>query len=205
MSEFDIAGAPVTYTLIILNLLISGYAFFVNQNLINNYALHVGSILHNKQYYRGISCGFLHADPFHFLFNMFTLFSFGRIIEAKILGSVNFALLYMGSMFISHAIAVYANRKNMNYSAIGASGAVSGIVFSFCLFAPFAPLRILFIPIDIPALVFALLYTAYSMYAMGNMQDRIAHEAHLGGALGGIIITILLKPVALEIFMRQIS
>ncbi len=205
MFELDVASAPVTYALLVLNLLISGYALIANYSILNDYSLNVHNTLKNKEYYRVISCGFFHTDPFHFAFNMITLYSFGIIMEKVFLGSFNFLLVYMGSMIISHLITLFAHRFNSDYTAVGASGAISGILFSFCLFAPFHPLYILFIPIGIPAIIFALIYVAYSMYAMDNMNDRIAHEAHLGGAFGGVLLTILLKPIALSIFYGQIT
>ncbi len=198
--------APITYALLALNIVISGYAFYVDKGLIERYSLHVGSILRNKEYYRLISSGFLHADPFHILFNMLTLFYFGPNIEAAI-GSFGFGIVYFGSLIISGAIAVYVKRHSWNYSAIGASGAVTGIVFSFCLFWPTAKLYLFFIPVGIPAFIFAVIYTVYSMYAMNDRQagGRIAHEAHLGGALGGVILTIFLQPQAAVRFLGQLG
>lgn len=206
MAELDLMHAPVTYALLILNLIISGYAFFVDQGIIHRYMLHVRAVVEFRQYYRIISCGFLHANPFHFLFNMITLFFFGRPIE-KTIGSFKFFILYAGALVVAHLIALYVKRKDPEYAAIGASGAISGVVFSFCLFAPFSPIYVFFIPIGIPAILFAVIYMLYSIYAMDNTEigGRVAHEAHLGGALGGVLLTIFLEPRALDSFLIQLN
>ncbi|MGH1349511.1 MAG: rhomboid family intramembrane serine protease [Methyloligellaceae bacterium] len=175
--------APLTYALLVMNIIVSGYAFYMDRGLIERYSLHVGAVLRNKEYYRLITSGFLHGHPFHLLFNILTLYYFGSNIEAAI-GSSGFGIVYLGSLIISGAVAVYIKRYNWNYSAIGASGAITGIVFSFCLFWPTAKLYLLFIPVGIPAIIFAAIYTAYSMYAMNDRQTGggIAHEAHPGGS-----------------------
>ncbi len=206
MGELGTIDAPLTYALLALNVVISGYVLYFDQNLVGRYALHVGSILRDKEYHRLISSGFLHADPMHLLFNMFTLYAFGPNIEMAI-GTFGFGIVYFGSLIISGSIATYIQRSNWNYSAIGASGAVTGVVFSFCLFWPTAKLYLFLIPVGIPAIIFAVIYTAYSMYAMNERQSGggIAHEAHLGGALAGVLLTVLLQPQAGLNFLGQLG
>ncbi len=206
MPDLEILRAPVTYGLIVLNLIVSGFAFFVNDATLNRFALAIGPVLRGREYDRLIMHGFLHVDLPHFLFNMFTLFSFGRILEIYVLGSTGFLMLYFGSLLVAAFVTLGVKRNDLLYSSVGASGAISGVVLSFCLFQPFSELFIFFIPIGIPAFLFAAIYLAYSSYAAaGGVRDRIAHEAHLGGALGGIALTLMIEPRAWAIFISQIS
>ena len=204
MAELDFARFPVTYAIIFANVLISGYAFFVDSNLINRWSLQVGAVLRGGQYHRTLTSGFLHVDPTHFLFNMITLFFFGRFMES-ILGPVAFLLLYFGSELAANGYSLYARRNDLMYASIGASGAVSGVLFGFCLLRPLDEIHIFFIPFGVPAFLYAGLYVAYSLYAMDNARGGTAHEAHLGGAIGGIILTCLFVPQALQIFFSHFS
>ncbi|MEL6747317.1 MAG: rhomboid family intramembrane serine protease [Pseudomonadota bacterium] len=204
MQDYDIFAAPVTYGILVLNLIISGYAFFVDDRVVPRFALTVGPILRAREYDRLVMHGFLHVDPLHFLANMITLFFFGRFVEVAVLGSMGFLCLYMGALLIAAAVSVWVKRGNLLYSAIGASGAVSGVLFAFCLVAPFQEIYIFPIPFGIPAIIYAGLYIAYSSFAAaGGVRDRIAHEAHLGGALGGLALTIMLEPRALAVFLSN--
>jgi membrane associated rhomboid family serine protease len=201
MSELDFARFPITYAIIFVNVLISGYAFFVDSGLINRWSLQIGSILKGREYHRVLTSGFLHGDPTHFLFNMFTLFFFGRSMEA-VLGPVGFLILYFGSELAANGFSIWARRNDLYYASIGASGAVSGVLFGYCVLWPLSLIYIMFLPFGIPAFVYAGLYVAYSMYAMGA-GGRIAHEAHLGGAIGGILLTCLMVPHALQMFLSN--
>lgn len=205
----SLAHSPATIVLLVLNVLISGYALYVDPRLIDRYSFRPRDILQNRQYYRLISAGFVHAGLGHLLFNMLTLYFFGPVME-QLLGAISFYVLYFGSEMTAHLFSLYMNRKNPNYAAIGASGAVSGVVFAFCLVSPFTPLYLFFIPIPIPAILFAVLYVLGSVYAMRVTRGRevsggIAHEAHIGGALGGVVLAILLEPSLLPHFLGQIG
>jgi membrane associated rhomboid family serine protease len=142
----------------------------------------------------------------HLAFNLLTLYFFGPFIEGQ-LGSWRYLALYFGSELAANALTYWRYRGDPSYSAVGASGAISGVVFAFVLFRPWAP--IYFFPdVGIPALIYALLYVALSIYAAKQgaaSGSRIAHEAHLGGALGGVLLTLLLYPAALGIFLRQLG
>jgi membrane associated rhomboid family serine protease len=107
-------------------------------------------------------------------------------------------------MIVASLTMLYTKRHNPTYRALGASGATCGIVFAFCLFAPFAGLYIFFAPVAVPALLYAVLFVTYSSYFSGG-GDGIAHEAHIGGAVGGVVLTVLLEPRALTSFMAQIG
>ncbi|MGE0409371.1 MAG: rhomboid family intramembrane serine protease [Amphiplicatus sp.] len=189
-------AAPATFALIAANVAISFYAFFVDRGFINQFAFNVGAVTRNEQHYRVITSAFLHADFLHLFVNMLTLFFFGPTVE-RILGKLGFLVVYFGAIIASGIVSAVVNKKNPDFSAVGASGAVSGVVLSFCVFFPLAPLYILFVPFGVPAILYGVLYMAVSARLMGRAGNRIAHEGHLGGALAGVILTLLMKPEAL--------
>ena len=200
LPAFD--AAPVTWVLLLLTVGVSFYAFS-RPTLVDRLVFNVGAILRHKEDDRLITSGFIHGDVMHLLVNMLTLVSFGPALE-ETLGSWKFLALYLGSMIVASLVMLWAKKHNMTYRALGASGATCGIVFAFCLFAPFAGLYIFFAPVAVPALLYAVLFVAYSSFAASGMGDGIAHEAHLGGAAGGILLTILLEPRALTSFLGQV-
>lgn len=203
------AETPVTILLLLVNVLVSGYALFFDHSLVDRLAFKPRRILENREYQRLITAGFVHAGVAHLAFNMLTLFFFGPELEL-LLGPGKFLLLYFGAELAAHGLTLLLHKDNAGYAAVGASGAVSGVVFGYCLFYPFAKLYIFFLPIPIPAIVFAVAYVALSVFAMrkeqeGGMGGGIAHEAHIGGALGGLLLTVLLEPMAIQIFLGQIG
>lgn len=203
------ADTPVTILLLLANVLVSAYALFIDESLIDRLAFKPKQILKNGEYQRLITAGFVHAGIAHLAFNMLTLFFFGPELE-RILGPGKFLLLYFGAELAAHGLSLVLHRETASYAAVGASGAVSGVVFGYCLFYPFHSLYIFFLPIPIPAVVFAVAYVLLSMYAMrrgraDSAPGGIAHEAHLGGAIGGLLLTILLEPRALGIFFSQLG
>lgn len=204
---FDFSQAPVTLILLMINVLVSVYALFFNQSLVDRMAFKPRAILKGREYHRMITGGFVHVGIGHLAFNMITLFFFGPLMEL-ILGPVGFLILYFGAELAAHALTLVIHRDSPTYSAVGASGAVTGVVFAFCLFRPLDQLYI-FMALPMPAIVFAVLYVAGSVYAMRQkdegMTGGIAHEAHLGGAIGGLLLTILLEPRAISIFLEQIG
>jgi membrane associated rhomboid family serine protease len=152
----------------------------------------------------------VHASGTHLAFNMITFYFFGPLLEG-ILGIGAFLLLYFGSELAAHALTFAAHRDDPNYSAVGASGAISGVVFAFCVFFPLRNLY-LFFALPIPAVLFAFGYVFGSIYAMGgdsrggargSVGDWIAHEAHVGGALAGVVLTILLEPRSVQVFLES--
>ncbi len=196
---------PVTLFLIALNAIVSGYCLLADPRLADRLALHVGAVLRGQQYERLVTSGFVHGGFLHFAFNMFTLYSFGRYMELQ-LGAVAFVVLYVTSLIGSSLLMIAIKRLDLNYSAIGASGAVSGVMFGFCLFQPFGMLEIFPIPMEIPALIFAVVFVGFSIdAARSGILPGIAHEGHLGGALTGIVLTMLLEPAALGLFLQQVG
>lgn len=203
---FDFSETPVTLLLLLVNVLVSGYALLADPSLVDRLAFKPRAILQQRQYQRLVTGGFVHVGLGHLLFNMITLYFFGRLLEL-ILGPGSFLLLYFGSLLAAHGLTLYLHRNNAQYAAVGASGAVSGVVFAFCLFYPFEMIYVFF-AVPIPAILFAVIYVFGSIYAMRQARERgvsggIAHEAHLGGALGGVLLTVLLEPRALPIFLSH--
>lgn len=204
----QLANAPVTFVLIVVNVVLSLYVLLGDPRLMERYSLRPDAVLRQRQVDRLVLSSFLHVGLGHLAFNMLTLFFFGPVLEG-VLGSVRFALLYFGSELVSSLYTVWRRRGDTAYSAVGASGAITGIVFAFCLFAPFERIYVFF-ALPIPAILFAVFYVAGSIYAMkqaqaSGLQGGVAHEAHLGGALGGVLLTIVLYPAVLPHFIRQIG
>lgn len=192
---------PLTWTLMGLTVLTS-LAGFGSQEVIRDFAKCPYDVIRYGRWYQLISSGFLHADLGHLFMNMFTLYYFGGAIE-RVLGGWRFLTVYLGSMLAGGLLTLLAHHRDPNYRALGASGAVSGIVFSFVLFAPFASIYVFLIPVGIPAILFAVGYVALSVYGMKRRAGRIGHEAHLGGALGGVLLTVLVYPAAWGRFLSH--
>lgn len=196
----DISSSPATLALIGVNAIISIYAFYVDRTFVNQFAFQVHAVRDLKQHYRIVTSSFLHANPAHLLLNMLTLFFFGPEVE-RILGKLGFLVVYFGAIVASGLVSLRANRNNPAYASIGASDAVSGVVLSFCCFHPFQPLYIMFVPIPIPAILYGVLFMAISAQMMGRTNRVIAHEGHLGGALAGVVLTVMMRPdVVLRLF-----
>ncbi len=199
--------APFSLFLLLVNGLIGLYSLNMDPSLVGRMAFTPSRIRDHREYYRLITGGFVHAGLGHLAFNMITLYYFGPFLELT-LGSVSFLLIYFGSSLTASAFSYFIHRSNENYSAVGASGSISGLVFAFCLFNPFRQL-ILFFVVPMPAWFFALAFVGFSIYAMKKKfkgeLGRIAHEAHLGGAIGGVLLTILIEPRSIQIFLGQIG
>ena len=177
--------------LIIATVLFS-YKGFQDQLFFRKYEFHIGSILSGEQI-RMISSGFLHADIAHLAFNMIALYSFANVVIAYF-GIFFFLIIYFGSLLLGNIITFIFEKNNYSYRAIGASGAVTGIIYSAILLVPFQDVYLFFIPIGIPAYIFGFLYLLYSIYGMKSKSDNIGHTAHFGGAIAGYIFTIAKLP-----------
>lgn len=174
---------------------IVSFIAFSNANLFEKYKFNVGAILQRKEYVRLISAGFLHADLMHLLFNMMTLYFFAPIV-VQAFGDVGFLVVYFGSILLGNLFSLYLYKNQSWYSAIGASGGVSGILFASIAMIPDLGIYFFFIPIPIPGYIFGFLYFAYSVYMMlyPKEQDNIGHAAHLGGAFFGLLFAVGLQP-----------
>lgn len=198
-----LALPPVTQFMLTLNVAVGLYTLLVDPALIDRWAFKPYRVVREREWSRWLTAGFVHVGFMHLAFNMITLFYFGPPIERTV-GTWRFLVIYVGSELLANALTYWKHRDAPQYSAVGASGAISGVLFAFCLFEPFALLGIMFV-IPMPAILFAVLYVGLSIWASQREVGRVAHEAHLGGALGGLALTILLYPRALSIFLDQIG
>jgi membrane associated rhomboid family serine protease len=190
-------GSFSLFTVIIIaaNVLIS-YKGFNDYGFFERYKFNVGSIIRGEQI-RIFSSGFLHADTQHLLFNMLTLFFFANRVIFH-LGQVNFLILYIGSLVLGSLLSLYFHKNEYHYSAVGASGAVMGVLYAAILLEPNEGIYMMFIPIEIPGYIFGIVYLLYSIYGMKNRVGNIGHDAHFGGAVGGYVITLILQPSLFE-------
>ncbi len=156
------------------------------------YEFHVGSIRAGEQI-RMFSSGFLHADISHLAFNMISLYFFAPIVY-NYFGSWTFLTFYFGSLLFGSMLTLLFHKNDYNYRAIGASGAVTGIIYAAILLNPYMSIYMFFIPIPIPAYLFGIGYLFYSIYGMKSKNDTIGHTAHFGGAIGGYVLTLLKNP-----------
>lgn len=162
------------------------------------YLFEVSDVKYKKEYYRLFTSGFLHVDWMHLLFNMITLYFFYTIPFA-VMGEVRFFILYFVSLGLSSYFSYVVNKNNNNYVAVGASGAVSAVLFSAIILNPTLKLIIFPIPIPIPGYIFAVAYLLFTMYGMRSSLGNIGHSAHMGGAAAGILLTILMVPKVLTV------
>ncbi len=193
--------SPVTILLLIAIVMVSGFALFVDPTLIDRLGFRPTRVA--REPYRYITAGFVHVSLMHLAFNAITLYFFGPALEAR-LGSTDYLILYVGALLCAHALTHFQHRQNSGYNAVGASGAISGVLFAYVLFAPY-DLIYIFAVLPIPAVLFAFLFVVGSIYAMKSERAfGIAHEAHLGGAIGGVLLAIVLEPGILPRFFDQL-
>lgn len=179
----------ITIIIIAANIIFSMKGF-KDFSFFEKYKFNIGGIRRREQV-RMISSGFLHVDEMHLFFNMFTLYIFANeVIDS--LGQINFIIIYFGSLLVGNLLSFYFHKDEYHYSAVGASGAVTGVLYSAILLNPDMSLIMFFIPIPIPAYIFGIGYLFYSIYGMKNRVGNIGHDAHFGGAIGGYIITLVM-------------
>ena len=200
----------ITLIIIIVTVIVSLRAFSdkatfdklkFNAYAINNY----------REWFRFFTHALIHADWMHLLVNMFVLYSFGALVEdyyAFYFGPkaiFYFLTLYIGSVIVSSIPSYEKNKNNIYYNAVGASGAVSAILFASILFYPTGKIMLILLPVPIPSFVFGALYLIYSAYMSKKNIDNVGHDAHFYGAIFGFVFTILLKPKLFMIFISQIE
>ena len=193
-----------TFLLIGITVLVSWQAFN-NRALLDRLILWPPAIERNKQYDRLVTHGFIHADGQHLLFNMITLFFFGRAIEpvfVEKIGLVGFVAFYLSAIVIAILPTYMNHRHDSHYRSLGASGAVSAVLFSYILFAPWSLIYVFFLPV--PAVLYAVAYTGYSIWMDRQGTDNVNHSAHLWGAAYGVMFTLLLEPGVLGLFMQRL-
>jgi membrane associated rhomboid family serine protease len=180
--------------IIAVNALIS-FKAFDDQYFFRKYEFHIGSIRSGENF-RMLSSAFLHVDIAHLAFNMITLYFFAPVVT-DFLGTSVFLLVYFGSLICGSLLTLQFHKNDYSYRAVGASGAVTGVLYSAILLNPDMNLYFFFIPIPIPAYVFGIGYLLYSIYGMKAKRDNIGHTAHFGGAIGGYAITLFNQPYLL--------
>ena len=195
--------APVASFIFAITIATSLWAFY-NDTLFSNLILHPYSVSRGQRVYTVITSGLIHNDWMHLFFNMLSYYFFAFQLEA-VLGHWQFALLYTLSLILSDLPTVYKHRNDDWYHSLGASGAVSAVIFSAILYNPLAKMMIMPIPFGIPAVLFGVLYLIYCNYASKNARDNVNHDAHLFGALSGLLITIALNPHIVNSFILQVT
>lgn len=183
-----------TIIIIAANVLISMKGF-KDFEFFEKYKFNIAGIRKGEQV-RMITSGFLHADFNHLLFNMLTLYFFAGVVISYV-GVSKFVIIYLGSLVLGSLVSYYFHKDEYHYSAVGASGAVMGILYAAILFIPDQNLY-LFFAIPIPAWIFGVAYLLYSIYGMKTKLGNIGHDAHIGGAIAGYLITIGFAPYLLE-------
>jgi len=198
----------ITYIIIAVTGLVS-YLAFQNHDLMDKLQFNAAKVVHQKQYYRLISHAFIHANWSHLIVNMFVLYFFGRGIEQYFdyyfgnRATAYFLLLYFGGILASNLWSLIKHQNNYYYNAVGASGAVSALLFAFIFFNPWEKLYFFGI-LPIPGILFAVGYLFYSYQMSKKSTDNVAHDAHILGAIFGFIFPILLKPQLFTQFIDQL-
>jgi membrane associated rhomboid family serine protease len=182
--------------------LITSLMAFSNENLYGKLILNPYDVSRGRRVYTIITSGLIHKDWNHLFFNMLSYYFFAFQLEA-ILGHWQFALLYFLTLILSDLPSIQKHKEDMWYNSLGASGAISAIIFSYIMFDPKASMGLLFIPIPIPAYIFGILYLVYCHFASKHARDNVNHDAHLFGALSGIIITIALNHNVVNEFIAK--
>lgn len=199
----DIFTAPVALLIFCSTILISLYSFYYNPQLIDRWVLRPYSVVYGRKWHLLISSGFIHSNFSHLAFNMMTFFFFAFALENRI-DSMNFFIIYFAGMILSDIPTVMKKKNDLDYRSLGASGAISAVLFSYILLFPATKLYIFIIPLPIPAPIFGILYLAYCWYAARKANDFINHEAHFWGAVTGIILTMFLIPNSINDFIDAI-
>lgn len=193
---------PVASIIFVFTIITSIYAFN-DPTLFGKFMLHPYSVSRRYKIYTLITSGLIHADWMHLIFNMMTFFFFAFQLEAMI-GSWQFGVVYFMGLILSDIPSVIKHKNDMWYNSLGASGAISAVLFSYILFQPFSSMIIFPLPIPIWAIIFGPLYLLYCVYASRQSRDNINHDAHFFGALTGLIVTVLIVPGVIPHFLDQL-
>jgi membrane associated rhomboid family serine protease len=198
---FDITLAIIIITCVIT---LTG---FKNGKVVDELIFWPPAISKKHQYYRFITCGLIHADYMHLIFNMLTLYFFGTVMEAYYQGQLGlqkwyYLALYIGALIVSNIPTYLKHRNDYNYRSLGASGAVSAVLFAFILLRPWQKILVLVFPV--PAIIYGGLFLFYSAYMSRKGGDNVNHDAHFYGALFGVLFTIIVRPEVVEIFWNEL-
>ena len=200
----------ITFIIIILTSLIS-LKVFKDEIMFYKYSFIPYQVKHQKEHYRLITYAFLHADLPHLLFNMFSFYMFGELIEKQLrlnygtfIGEIHFIIIYLVGALIATIWPYIRNSENINYISVGASGAVSSVLFASMLWNPTMEVGIIFLPFYIPAYIFAPLYLGFEYWSLKRGKSNIAHDAHIGGAIFGICYVALINFDKIKLFFHLI-
>ena len=196
----------ITLTIIFITGIIS-IAGFRQHKIIDELIFWPPAITRQNQYYRFVSCGLIHADYMHLIFNMVTLYFFGTIMEAHYQGELGlqkwyYLALYIGALIVSNIPTYIKHRNDTEYRSLGASGAVSAVLFAFILLSPWQQIIVIVFPV--PAIVYGVLFLIYSAYMSRKGGDHVNHDAHFYGALFGVLFTIIVRPDVMDIFWNEL-
>jgi membrane associated rhomboid family serine protease len=191
MGNLDI----VTLGLIAANVIFS-LKGFNDYKFFEAYRFNIAAI-RRGEYIRFLSSGFLHVNSTHLLFNMLTLYFFAGPVLGS-MGILPFLGVYFASLLGGNLLSYYFHKDEYHYNAVGASGAVTGVLYAFILYYPLQDLYIMFIPIGIPAYIVGIAYLVFSIYGMKKQLGNIGHDAHFGGAVVGYVLTLMYAPYLIE-------
>jgi membrane associated rhomboid family serine protease len=207
----------ITYTFLVIIVVFSLYCFY-DKGAMSKYLFHPYSINHNGEHYRFLTHAFIHGDYIHLLFNCLALYSFGLVLEEGFfgneryfdpkIGKLYYIILFTGGIYAASITEYYRNRENAAYSSLGASGAISSIIFCFIMISPMSKIAFFFIPMR--GWIFGVLLLGVSYYLIRRKRttdysDNISHESHFWGALFGVVFTVIIKPSLLLEFIDKIK
>lgn len=196
----------ITLTIVIVTCAIT-LTGFKNGKVVDELIFWPPAISKKHQYYRFITCGLIHADYMHLIFNMLTLYFFGTVMEAYYQGQLGlqkwyYLALYIGALIVSNIPTYIKHRNDYDYRSLGASGAVSAVLFAFILLRPWQKIIVLVFPV--PAIIYGGLFLFYSAYMSRKGGDNVNHDAHFYGALFGVLFTIAVRPEVVQIFWNEL-
>ena len=196
----------ITLTIVIVTCAIT-LTGFKNGKVVDELIFWPPAINKKHQYYRFITCGLIHADYMHLIFNMLTLYFFGTVMEAYYQGQLGlqkwyYLALYIGALIVSNIPTYLKHRNDYDYRSLGASGAVSAVLFAFILLRPWQKIIVLVFPV--PAIIYGGLFLFYSAYMSRKGGDNVNHDAHFYGALFGVLFTIAVRPEVVQIFWNEL-
>jgi membrane associated rhomboid family serine protease len=200
----------ITIIIILLTVLVS-FLCLNRIELFDKLKFNAYDVKHSNQWYRFFTYGFLHAGWLHLFINMLVLYSFGSIVETYLKFYfpekyiLYYLLLYIGGLILSIIPAYGKNKNDVFYNSVGASGAISAVLFSSIILYPAGKVFLFFIPIGIPSPIFGVLYLAYEYYMSKRVKDNIGHDAHFWGAVFGVVYIIAIKPQFAVSFLQQIG
>jgi membrane associated rhomboid family serine protease len=198
--------SPITLALVVVTVLVSWQAW-QRPRLLERLILWPPAIQRRREYDRLLGYGFIHADGMHLAFNMITLYAFGRVMESYLgtrIGPVGYLLFYLSAVVVSILPTYLRHQRDPQYRSLGASGAVSAVLFASILLDPWSGIYLFFIPIPIPGFIYGALYLWYTIWMDRRGGDNINHSAHLWGAVYGMLFVLLQEPARAGHFLRRL-